>query len=218
MFIMFFLCLLALLAVWVLVPLIPAVLIYNRFPNAPLVANGPLAGLTINTGGAFAAYLIILLVITPLVFSAKDYIHEATRPYWEIRGELVLLDETGNPIQVLDNVLDRMDVRTHDPNILGHDGTTLSFKIPEADDGSLPSSIEISFPDSNFKAQKSIPLRQQASSGWKFWKWFDQTDTTETRDIFRKRINVGKVIIRPVPTPQAYNSTQGMDKPKLATQ
>ena len=215
---MYFLCLLALLAVWVSVPLFPSILIYNRFPDAPLVATGPLAGLTIKAGGAFAAYLIILLVITPLVYSAKDYIHEATRPYWEIRGELVLLDETGNPIQVLDNVLDRMDVRTHDPNILGHDGTTLSFKIPEADDGSLPSSIEIYFPDSNYKAQKSIPLRQQTSPWWMFWKWLDQTDTTETRDNFRKRIDVGKVIIKPVPVPQIYNSTQGMDKPKIVAQ
>lgn len=217
MFIMFFLCLVALLVIWVSVPLFPAVLIYNRFPNTPLVANGPLAGLTINAGGAFAAYLIILLVITPLVFNAKDYVHEATRPYWEIRGELVVQDEAGNAIQALDNVLDRMDVRTHDPNILGHDGTTLSFKIPEADDGSLPSSIEISFPESNYKTQR-IPLKLQTPPWWMVWKWFEQTDVTETRDNFRKRIDIGKVVIRPIPVPQTYTSTQGMDKPKTTTQ
>jgi hypothetical protein len=215
MFLLFFLCLLALLAVWVSVPLFPAVLIYNRFPNTPMVAAGLLAGLTINAGGAFAAYLIILLVIAPFVLYARDFIHDATHPYWEIRGELVLQDEAGNPIKAFDTLLSTMDVRTHDPNILGHDGTTLTFILPETD-GSLPKSIEISFPNSNYSAQKSIPLTLQTRSWWMFWKWFDQT---ETRDNLHKKINVGEVIVRPVPRfPQTYNTTQPMDKPKIAAQ
>src|SRR5580704_5642321 len=103
-----------------------------------------------------------------------------------------------------------MDVRTHDPNILGHDGTTLAFLLPETD-GSLPKSIEISFPNSNYKAQKIIPLNQPTWPWWMFWKWFA---ATETRDNYRKRIDVGQVIVRPVPKiPQIYNSTQPLDKP-----
>ena len=201
-------------AAWVSFPLFPAIQIYHRFPNTPLVVSGPLAAplanLTINTGGAFAAFLIIFLVVFPLVNRASDAISSATRPYWEISGEVTLLDETGKEIQatqVLDQVLDKMDVRTR-PNILGHDGTSLRFKIPEADEGHLPS-VVISFPQSNWSAKRLV-FDEQAPTWWMFWKWWEHT---ETRDNFHKTINVGKINIQPQPPPRTYKSTLGMDPP-----
>ena len=47
---------------WVLLPLAPAVLIYWLFPNTPVAVSGPLSGLTVRTGGAFGAYLVVLLL------------------------------------------------------------------------------------------------------------------------------------------------------------
>jgi hypothetical protein len=40
----------------VLCPLIPAILIYRLFPETKVSVPGPLAGLTLRAGGAFAAY------------------------------------------------------------------------------------------------------------------------------------------------------------------
>jgi hypothetical protein len=211
MLFVYFICMLVLMAAWVSFPLFPAIQIYRRFPKTPLVVSGPLAAplanLTINTGGAFAAFLIIFLVVFPLVNRASDAISSATRPYWEIRGEVTLLDETGKEIQALDQVLNKMDVQTR-PNILGHDGTTLRFKIPEADDGHLPS-VVLSFPQSNW-GTKRLVLDEQAPPWWMFWKWGEHT---ETRDNFHKKIDVGKVTIQLQPPPRTYTSTLGMDPP-----
>ena len=47
----------------VLLPLLPAILIFLMFPKTEMVAQGPLQGLSIRAGGAFGAYLIVLLVL-----------------------------------------------------------------------------------------------------------------------------------------------------------
>jgi hypothetical protein len=66
----FFAATACILMLWVLLPLIPAVLIYRLFPDTPIGISGILQGLKINAGGAFAGYLIVLLVIKPWVSEA----------------------------------------------------------------------------------------------------------------------------------------------------
>ena len=85
-------------SVWVLLPLLPAVLIYRLFPNNPLVVSGPLAGLTVKTGGAFGAYLLIVLLtwvqiekINSLVWGLQDQI-------WTVKTHIQLVDEKEKPI------------------------------------------------------------------------------------------------------------------------
>jgi hypothetical protein len=43
---------------FVLLPLVPAVLIFWLFPESKVAVTGPLQGLTVNATGAFAAYII----------------------------------------------------------------------------------------------------------------------------------------------------------------
>jgi hypothetical protein len=211
MFFAFYFCMLVLLAAWVSLPLYPAVTIYKRFPHAPLFVTGPLAGnLTINTGGAFAAYFVVLAVITPFVNSTRDAVRSATRPYWEISGEVTLVDEAGKEVQAIqasDKVVEKMMVQTR-PDILGHDGTFLRFKLPEADDeGHLPSVI-LSFPQTNWSA-KRLDF-SDSPPWWMFWKWFQ---ITEKRDSVHKTINIGKVAIHPEKPPRTYLSLSDMDRP-----
>jgi len=192
-----------LLAVWVSLPLFPAVLIYRIFPNTPLVASGPLANLTINTGGAFAAYLIILLVVTPLVNTTKDVIGGLMRSYWEIRGEVHLLDENGKEIEALSQLLDnKIKLRT-DPDILGHSGHKLSLKIPGDSQGRLPT-IVISFDESNFGAE-TVDIDEQPPF-WKLWSHKPSIDN------FWKTIDSGKITLRKLSRPVTYDSTLPMDK------
>jgi len=210
MFVFTFLCLLVLLAVWVALPLLPAILIYRLFPNTPLVATGPLAGLTIKTSGAFAAYLIIFLIIKSQVDTTKDFIGGAMRPYWEVSGELSLIDESGKEIEASDQVLDRMDVRTR-PNILGHDGTTLTFKIPEDRAGQLPK-VVIHFSPGSGWGPHNLDLDKPTPS-WKFWKWWDHKPTI---DPFLKTMDIGKINIQKLTRTQTSNSTLPMDPPSSA--
>jgi hypothetical protein len=212
MFLAYLLCMLLLLTAWVLMPLFPAVLIYRRFPQTPLIVNGPLAGplanLRINTGGAFAAYFLILLVITPFINKTSDAIRSATRPYWQISGEITLVDETGKEIQATqasDQILEKMGVTTQ-PDILKHEGTSLRFRIPEAEDGGLPS-IFLSFPHTWSKTRVDF---HDPPPWWMFWKWWE---VTEKRDNFNKTIKLGKVAIPPEKPARTYKSLSEMDRP-----
>ena len=84
--------LIVLLAIWVGLPLVPAIMIYRYFPETQVFASGPLAGLKVKTSGAFAAYLIVFLCIFLLVNTTKDVIGSGMRPFWEIRGKVKLVE------------------------------------------------------------------------------------------------------------------------------
>lgn len=80
-----------LLALWVLLPLVPSTIIYKVFPDTQVAASGPLAALTIRASGAFAAYLIILLVSIFPVRTVQGTIDANSNGYWRV----------SMPIQVL---------------------------------------------------------------------------------------------------------------------
>jgi hypothetical protein len=205
-----YLLLLVLMGVWVALPLLPAVLIYRLFPNAPLVVTGPLAGLTVKTGGAFAAYLIIFLLIRSQVDTTVNFIGSMTRSYWEITGELSLTDATGKDVDALDSIL--ADLRTR-PSTFSHDGATVSFKIPEERMGHLPK-VLLYFPagsgwgslnlnlDDNLKLDEPAPW-------WQFWNWFAHKPTV---DPLLKTMNIGKFNISRLDRSQTSNSMLDLEK------
>src|SRR5882762_8944238 len=49
--------------VFTLIPIVPAWLTYRITPNQTIGLKGPLQGLTVRATGAFAAYLIVLMII-----------------------------------------------------------------------------------------------------------------------------------------------------------
>jgi len=54
-------------AVVVLVPLIPAFLLYKFLPHGRTEVGGPFKGLDIKLSGAFAGYFLVVLIVTSLV-------------------------------------------------------------------------------------------------------------------------------------------------------
>ena len=91
------LSLMALYLLWVLVPMIPAIVIYSRFPNTAVAASGVLANLTVKAGGAFAAYLIIFVVAKPLIDQIEVVLDE--EQVWTILGHIKFVDENGREIR-----------------------------------------------------------------------------------------------------------------------
>jgi len=81
-------------SLWVIVPLIPAVLIYKVFPNSVVTTSGKLAGLTVKATGAFAGYLIVFTVTYPLIVWGQNLIKVTKNTYWRVRAP-VELDTTG---------------------------------------------------------------------------------------------------------------------------
>lgn len=184
--------LLFLFVVWVALPLLPAVLIYRLFPKTLVTAKGPLAGLTINTGGAFAAYLIVFLVTIPMVNTIKAYIGGALRPFWVIHGEVKLVDG-GQPVSRQD-LANLMELHTR-PEVLSHSGEEFYLRIPEEDYG---------FPKIIFDIPKwgsaSIDLNRE-----------NYLQSLKRSWSFSKIINIPDVEISKVPPPKSYDSMSGIE-------
>ena len=112
----FFAATACILMLWVLLPLIPAVLIYRLFPDTPIGISGILQGLKINAGGAFAGYLIVLLVIKPWVSEAYIDVGGLLHPAWTITGSLRLIDKHGAVAHPGDAFFQKIGIRTQPEN------------------------------------------------------------------------------------------------------
>jgi hypothetical protein len=86
------------LVLWVFVPLVPAILIYRLFPGNPLVVSGPLAGLTVKTGGAFGAYLLIFVLTWGQIDHLNNLVGGIHSQLWTVKTNVRLVDERGTPI------------------------------------------------------------------------------------------------------------------------
>lgn len=79
----------------ILLPLLPAILIFLMFPKTEMVAQGPLQGLSIRAGGAFGAYLIVLLVLMAWMSTIGTRTIPRT---WTIEANVVVKDKLGRVI------------------------------------------------------------------------------------------------------------------------
>ena len=119
-------------AVWVLLPLVPAILIYWLFPNTAVAVSGPLANLTIRTSGAFAAYLAVFLVTYPLVQRTEETIGGFQHPFWTIKGHVKLLDRDGKEIQS-EYLLKKLVVQTK-PEPFNVESYFIRINIPQPEE------------------------------------------------------------------------------------
>jgi hypothetical protein len=106
-------------ATYVLVPLIPAIAIFYIFPDTPVVLQGPLQGLTARAGGAFAAYMIVVLLSWYIVGGIAKSIEsgiaatiESTNKVpgtqmWHVETRVTLKDRLGNTVNSND-ALDKL--------------------------------------------------------------------------------------------------------------
>lgn len=89
----------ALYALYVLLPIIPAVIIYKLFPKTTADVSGPLGGLTVKAGGAFAAYIVTVVLGSTLVSRIDDRIAAMSTPVWEVNAKLEFRDNQGRVIR-----------------------------------------------------------------------------------------------------------------------
>jgi hypothetical protein len=186
--------LVVLLAIWVGLPLVPAIMIYRYFPETQVFASGPLAGLRVKTSGAFAAYLIVFVCILLLVNTTKDVIGSGMRPFWEIRGNVKLVDENGKPISG-EELLNTIKFEVV-PDPLWQARGKLKLKVPQ-EGGDFPE-IYVVIP--GWGKSESIDLNRDS--------WLAQW---KKRDSFRKTVDIGDVTIPRVPPRLAPESQSPMD-------
>lgn len=121
-------------AAWVLLPVIPAILIYWLFPKNTLTAKGVLAGLTVNASGAFGGYLVIFAVTYPFVHQNQNTIGVFMHPYWTVTGEIKLVSyQTGEEVHS-ELLLDKLNIVTK-PELMGNKSFRMRAALPEQDGG-----------------------------------------------------------------------------------
>jgi hypothetical protein len=130
--------------IWVLVPLAPALLIYWLFPNTPVAVSGPLADLTVRTGGAFGAYLVVLLVTYGQLRITDQSIASLESQFWTVSGTVQLFDSKEKPVN-FPNLDQKLVVVTRpEPHLI--DKYEIRLRIMQETDGSLPITI-LKIPD-----------------------------------------------------------------------
>lgn len=71
---------------YVLLPVIPAALIYRWFPDTKVNIAGPLGNLNMKSSGAFAAYIITVLLGFFLIQNTHQQIRDIAQPAWRVIG------------------------------------------------------------------------------------------------------------------------------------
>jgi hypothetical protein len=132
----------------VLLPLIPAFLIFLVFPKSDMAAQGPLQGLSIRAGGAFGAYLIVLLVLISWVSFSE--IHKMPRA-WTVLANVVVKDESGKvipPSQLDERGLNvQLEPKYVDAEVRKN-GLRMAVTLLEQPDGKIPK-IKITYRNGN---------------------------------------------------------------------
>lgn len=88
-----------LLSFLVLVPIVPAYLLFRILPSTGNV-QGTFKGMEIKLGGAFAGYFVLVCLIIAELPKIKEVVNPSPTQVWEVEGQLV--DENGEGIQPLE--------------------------------------------------------------------------------------------------------------------
>lgn len=96
------LLLLLLFVAWLGVPLLPAWVTYLITPNQRLGLTGPLEQLTVRASGAFAAYVVLLLLTYGLIVKGGLSIigGMTSASVWTFEADVVAIDEAGQTIPI----------------------------------------------------------------------------------------------------------------------
>ncbi len=115
-------------SLYVLLPMIPAIVIYRLFPDTKVALSGPLANLTMKSTGAFAAYIVVVSLGYFLIKNTHTIIAGMVQPMWTIKATLELQGTDGkklddqSPLQYLEVFLK--------PDLRIKEGKFIKLQVP----------------------------------------------------------------------------------------
>ena len=187
-----------------LLPLVPAILMFRLVPGNAITLTGPLANLTLNASGAIAAYFAVLVAIAFFVVDIKQKASPVPRQYWTVIGKIELEDANGKP-ERFQRHADKIKVITN-PEIYRIDEDELRIKVVEGESG-LPS-IRVVVDQFGFRVFKLVQKVRQSLNFLPHQKHHtdqepaagcNKTRITFQRSTERRRITSQQIGLHPVP-------------------
>jgi hypothetical protein len=87
--------------VWVLLPTVPALIMFKFLPGNTFNLSGPLGNFKINASGAIGAYFAVLIAIPFYTDTLKkQFVPPAPRQFWTVTGDIDLVDVKGEIIPI----------------------------------------------------------------------------------------------------------------------
>jgi len=184
--------------VWVIVPLVPAVIIYRLFPAVETNAQWKILGVALKAGGASGFYFAILALgffrfLEPTVGFVSDLKH----PYWTVEARVKFYDIEHNSINPQTNSPEKISVQPFAYDFKQTDEQTWLLTMRFSELGGETDSIKLIFPE----GVGFIPLKDLMTK-----------DNTST---FYKRVNLTKsnaTEIHPLVKAQNQPAVAGLSK------
>jgi hypothetical protein len=187
------LCLLYL--VWVVVPLLPAVIIYRLFPETPTDTQWKILGVALKAGGASGFYFAILaLGFFKFLQPTIDYVNALQHPYWTVEAPVRFVDAENKSIVPTTNSAEQIRVQP------------FAFDFKQTDEQTYL--VTMKFSELNGETE-TIRLIFPEGVGFIKLKELRSTDNTNT---FLKRINLSKG----APTQIRPSLKGGQNQPSVA--
>lgn len=143
---------------YVLIPLIPSVYLYKKFPDTRVTAEGEISNWKIKAGGAFAAYLVVVLIAGNFLLRTQEMIEGMAITTWTVYiPKVVLQDKNGQTVPG-HQLIKTLDVKV-EPDVIAKTNYIVDVKIPS--EGVKFPTHKISFSIPNF-GEETIDLENPA--------------------------------------------------------
>lgn len=83
---------------YVLVPIIPAAVIFRMFPDTKVAVSGPLQNFTFKATGAFGAYIVTVVLGYTLIQNVERQIELAQDATWSVAVPIRFVDHNSKPV------------------------------------------------------------------------------------------------------------------------
>jgi len=129
---------------YVLLPLIPAVIIYRMFPDTRVTAEGSVSNWKVKAGGAFGAYITVVLLGYVVVARTEEIIGGMSACTWTISGKVELRDNKDQLVNG-NRLLKTLQV-TLVPDIVTKNNQFVELRIPGSGPTLSNATIGLSIP------------------------------------------------------------------------
>jgi hypothetical protein len=134
--------------VWLLVPLVPAVVLYLIFPTGFVETQWNISGVAVKASGAAGLYLALIgLSYVKFLSPSLEYMQTFRPPYWTVYAPITFLDEDNKDIVPRTKSLEQITVQPYAYDFRQTDSNSYLVALRFSELNSDTDSIKLAFPE-----------------------------------------------------------------------